>query len=106
MTTVGGHVVSKSEVYSWRVSPETKAALEDEARRRGVSLAELMETITQAWLESSSSRDPDDEAEQARLHAAARRVLGTIHGGDPHRSERVRATVQQRVRARREMKRG
>ena len=32
----------KSEVYSWRVSPDTKAALEDEARRLGESLSELL----------------------------------------------------------------
>ena len=35
--------MSKTEVYSWRVSPETKAALEEEARREGLTLAALLQ---------------------------------------------------------------
>jgi len=37
------------------------------------------------------------DAEQARLHAAAEKCFGTISGGDPHASEKVRETVRKRL---------
>jgi hypothetical protein len=66
--------MAKTAVYSWRVTPELKAELEERARREGRSLAEMLEEISRAWLRES--RSAEDAEEQARLHAAARRFAG------------------------------
>jgi hypothetical protein len=88
----------KSEVYSWRVAPTTKAALESEARREHQSMAALLERIAEEWLEARRRAEgADDGAEQRRLHAAAARAIGTISGRDPRRSERVRRYVRVRL---------
>ena len=87
----------KTEVYSWRVDPELKAGLEEAARGEGTSMARLLERIVNEWLQRSR-HESDDGAEQRRLHAAAARAIGKIHGGDPRRSreasERVRAKLR------------
>lgn len=90
----------KTEVYSWRMSPELKAALEDAARREGSPLAELLERIASGWL-AGNRPDASDEAAQQRLHAAARACFGSIRGGDAARSERVRERVRDRLRRQR-----
>ena len=82
--------MAKTEVYSWRVSSELKESLADLARRKGVSISELLEKAVRAWLGRVPSGD--DDREQKRLHADARRAFGAIAGGDPHRSESVRRT--------------
>ncbi len=79
----------KSEVYSWRLARDLKDALEDAARRERVSLSGLLERITREWLRTRPSA-ADDEAEQARLRAAAAPFIGSIKGNDAERSQRVR----------------
>jgi hypothetical protein len=87
----------KSEVYSWRVSADLKATLESEARRRNLSLAQLLEQVTRDWLDDRQNRNQDDTAEQARLQAAARQWIGGISGDNPRRSEMVRDLVRERL---------
>lgn len=72
--------MSKSEVYSWRVSPELKERLEDAARAEEMSMAGLLEQIALEWLEDHAQVD---EEEQRRLHEAARVCIGKLEGGDP-----------------------
>ena len=91
--------MKKSEVYSWRISPEFKAALEEAARDQGTSVAQLLERIVKAWLDRAAA-DGDEEALQRRLHAAAEKTIGTIRGGDPHRAEQARDRVRQKLRRR------
>jgi hypothetical protein len=90
----------KSEVYSWRVAPAVKAALEDEARREGESVGSLLERISLEWLDARR-RATDGNDEQARLHAAAAGTLGAIAGGNPDRSRSVRTAIRRRLAARR-----
>ncbi len=92
--------MSKSEVYSWRISPELKSALEDAARAERMSISKLLDGIVGAWLENADS-NRDQESLQQRLHAAAAKTLGKIHGGDPHRAERARDRVRKRLTKRR-----
>lgn len=91
--------MNKSEVYSWRLSPALKSALERAARAEQISLARLLERITQEWLQQESSVDEDEE-QQRRLHEAAAKTFGTIQGGDPYlaeqASERVRSIIRER----------
>lgn len=89
--------MAKTEVYSWRVDPQIKMALEDEARSENRSVAEVLNMIVQQWLETRKRRNGDDEAEQARLRAKVMKYVGTISGGDPHRSEKVREIVRKRL---------
>ena len=92
--------MAKTEVYSWRLDPKIKMALESEARSEGITLAEVLDRLAKQWLELRKQQNGDDDAEQARLHAAAAKCFGTISGGDPHRSEKVRETVRKRLRER------
>jgi hypothetical protein len=90
----------KSEVYSWRLSPDLKGALEEAARREQVSLSRLLERIAREWLKATTPAGENDEAEQARLRAVAMQFAGTIQGGDPDRAaeagKRVREVLARR----------
>jgi hypothetical protein len=87
--------MAKTEIYSWRLSPEVKRSLEDEARRRSVTLAKMLDQIAQEFL---SRRMHADDA-QDRIRAGAHRWIGSISGGGAPRSERVRQLVRERLRA-------
>ena len=84
--------MEKSEVYSWRVSAETKSRLEDEARRQHASVGELLERIVNEWLSKLPAKDA---SRQRALHTAAARFVGAIHGDDPRRAERASALVRE-----------
>jgi Ribbon-helix-helix protein, copG family len=83
----------KTEVYSWRLSPDLKADLEHAAREEGVSVSRLLERIAREWLKARPGA-ADDEAEQERIRASAMRFIGKLRGDDPDRS----ANVSERVR--------
>ena len=89
--------MAKTEVYSWRIAPETKAALEHAARRERGSIGRLLERLVHEWLASRRGGADSEETEQARLHAAAARTFGTIRGGNPHRSQHTRALIRQQL---------
>lgn len=91
--------MNKSEVYSWRLSPDLKEALEEAARERGASLSALLEEVVRGWLES----DPgvEEEGKQTRLHQVAARHLGVLAGRDPGRSQRVGEVLRERLGRRR-----
>jgi hypothetical protein len=91
----------KSAVYSWRLSPDTKAALEGEARQLGESLSRLLDRIAREWLEARRGGAFGTAEGQARIRAAANRAIGRIAGGKAQRAERARATVRQRLERRR-----
>jgi hypothetical protein len=92
--------MAKTEVYTWRLDPDFKMDLEAEVRRDGTTLAEVLDRLTKRWLQRRKRRNGDDEAEQARLHAAVMKYAGAISGGDPYASEKVREVVRRRVRER------
>ena len=89
--------MGKSEVYSWRLSRETKAILEEEARRHHMSLAGVLDRIVQEWRRRQEGPD-DDSAEQVRLHAAAAKSFGRIAGRHPYSAARTREVIRQRLR--------
>ena len=96
--------MSKSEVYSWRMSPALKSALEQAARAEQISLARLLERIVQEWLEKEFSAEEEEEV-QRRLHEAARACFGTIQGGDPYLAEQASERVRLKIRERYERER-
>jgi hypothetical protein len=87
----------KSEVYSWRLAPDLKCALEDAARRERTSVSGLLERIARERLGARAPAAADDEAEQARLRAAAAPYIGSLSSGDPELSERVRERVLEQL---------
>jgi hypothetical protein len=87
----------KTEVYSWRISAARKAELEDEARRQGTSLAELLEQITSTWLQQRRAGRNGEEAEQVALRKRVMATVGTIRTADPALSSRVREIVRGRL---------
>jgi hypothetical protein len=87
----------KTEVYSWRVSAEKKAELEEEARRQRTSLAHLLDQITTNWLSGRRNGRDGDEAEQAAIMRRVMTTVGTIRSGDPALSTRVREVVRERI---------
>ena len=93
--------MAKTAVYSWRLSSERRDALEREARREGVSVAQILDRIAEEWLTERGRDRGDDAVEQERLRRAALACAGTIHGRDPHRSETVGAAVRARLARRR-----
>ena len=86
----------KSEVYTWRVSPATKASLEEAARSTRRSVARLLDDVVADHLGSTNDRSESEIAHQRRLHARAARFLGCLAGGG-RRSERVRELVRARL---------
>jgi predicted DNA-binding protein len=93
----------KSEVYSWRLTPEMKMRLESEARRSGKSLAEVLEQISANWLDERTG-GYDDEME-VRLRKQVIATVGTIRGGDPHRASRSKELVREIIKRKHEKER-
>jgi hypothetical protein len=83
------------------VSPALKAALEEVARARGVSLSKLLEEATRAWLGEHADEVLAGDPEQERILKRALRWVGSIHGGDPQRATEARVRIRERLRRRR-----
>lgn len=94
--------MSRSEVYSWRLSPALKEALEEVAREERKSVGRLLEELAEERL-ASAERSPEGEArEQERLRSLALRYVGSIRGGDPRRAEEARQKLRERLGRRRQ----
>jgi hypothetical protein len=85
----------KTEVYSWRLSADRKAELEEQARREGTSLSALLDRVTAEWLAERRNGHADDDAEQAAIRRRVMSTVGTIRGTDPTRSERASELVRE-----------
>jgi hypothetical protein len=84
----------KTEIYTWRVSPEVKSALEMEARREMVNVAALLDRVTRQWLHDRRAKLAGDGAGQAKLHAQVAKSIGKIAGKNPLRSQSVRVLLR------------
>jgi hypothetical protein len=93
--------MGKSEVYSWRVAADLKAALEDAAREERTSVGELLGRIARQWLRERAAGASDSETVQRRIQASAERFVGSLAGGDPRRAERARREIRDRLAKRR-----
>jgi len=91
--------MEKSEVYSWRLDPRLKSALEDAARVAGLSVAGLLDRIVEEWLRREV--DEKERCEQeARVRESVATYFGSVRGKDPRRagesSRRVKAILRQK----------
>jgi hypothetical protein len=87
----------KTDVYSWRVSPARKAALEEAARVERTSVAKVLDRATDEWIRIRERSGGGDELEQARLRRAALRFFVALHGSDPDRSREARLRVRAKL---------
>ncbi len=90
----------KTEVYNWHIAFELKRTLEEAAKAENVSLAQLLEDIVMDWLSRRSQADVGEDEVQRQLHQAVAQTFGTIHGGDPNRSEKIRQRVRSKLKGR------
>ncbi len=91
--------MKKSEVYSWRIGSELKAALEESAHAEQTSVAHLLERIVKEWLSSVRSSESEEETQQ-RLHEAADKCIGKLQGGDPHLAEQASLRIREQLKGR------
>src|SRR6267143_377170 len=89
----------KTEVYRWRLPDELKSDLSREARRRGVSVSMILESVVREWLRKNAAQDREAKT-QKELHAAAERHIGVFRGHGSGAADIVRETVRGRVRER------
>lgn len=90
----------KTTVYSWRLSEERKAALEQLARKQKRSVSELIDQAVVRLLAQDS--DADGEELQRKLRQAAGHAIGRIAGGDPNRAADARSRIREKLQRRRE----
>jgi len=88
--------MAKEEVYSWRLSAETKTALEERARQNQSSVSELLNRIVGEWLIRQRQTNKD-EGEQQRLHQAALKTVGAFEGNDAERAANAKGLVRNRL---------
>ena len=92
--------MAKTEVYSLRLDPELKVALEQEARSLGISVAALLDRTVRRIVEEGNRKRLDDQEEQARINAAVEKVSGSISAGFDF-SQNVGAKIRAKLRRRR-----
>jgi hypothetical protein len=90
--------MSKSEVYSWRLTPELKAELEAAARAEKTSVSQIIEGVVRDWLATRERHYDKDE--QARIDRKLEACFGVFEGdGTSATNERIREIVGERIRA-------
>lgn len=93
--------MAKTEVYSWRVTADLKAALEDAAREERASVGELLGRMARQWLRDRAAGTSESAAVQRRIRASAGRFVGSLAGGNPRRAEGARGEIRERLAKRR-----
>jgi hypothetical protein len=85
---------SKSEVYSWRLSPALKADLEAAARAEKANVASVLERLVRDWLAARRPSEEEDAEQQRRMRerviAAAGKFSADIGSAT---NERVRQVM-------------
>ncbi len=89
--------MSKTAVYSWRVSPELKRRLESAAHEAGTSVGRILEVAAEAWLERDASPAAEEKSEQDRLRRAILAHAGAFTSGDRAGSSEVEGRVRERI---------
>ena len=93
--------MAKTEVYSWRLAADLKAALEDAAREEKTSVCELIGRIARHWLHDRAANAGESTVVQRRIRGSAMRFVGSLAGGNPRRAESARRVIRERLAKRR-----
>jgi len=90
--------MTKSEVYSWRLTPQLKARLEEAARAEKTTVGGLLEQAMVEWLAKRPLSREDDTDQQRRLRERALKAAGTVSIGlGPYTNERVREVMGEQL---------
>jgi hypothetical protein len=86
--------MSKSEVFSWRLSPALKADLEAAARAEKTNVTAILERLVRDWLATRRSSEDEDAEQQRRLRERVLGAVGTVSiGGPSATNKRVREVM-------------
>ena len=86
--------MSKSEVYSWRLSTELKTKLEAAARNEKTSIGAVLERVVREWLDARVSGNENDAEQQRQRRAAVMACAGVYKGdGTSATNKRVREVM-------------
>ena len=87
--------MSKSEVYSWRLTPALKGELEAAARAEKTNVSALLERLLREWLVTRRPSDEEDAEQQRRLRERLMKAVGAISAdlGGSATNERVREVM-------------
>lgn len=90
--------MQKTEAMNLPAPRSLKEELEEAARSRHTSVADLLEQIVREWLDRSRGKkakaaEDDDEEQQKRLRAELMKLAGSIEG-EPDWAESARSVVQ------------
>jgi hypothetical protein len=89
---------SKSEVYSWRLSPELKTKLQAAARDEKTSIGAVLDRVVREWLDARMPSAEEDAEQQRRLRERVMRTVGTASVGlGPYTNERVRQVITENL---------
>jgi hypothetical protein len=90
--------MSKSEVYSWRLTPALKMQLEAAARDEKTSIGAVLDRVVREWLAKRPLSEEDDAEQQRRLRERAMKAVGTVSIGlGPYTNERVREVMGEQL---------
>lgn len=87
----------KTEVYSWRLSAELKADLEEQARSESKPMSALLQELASDGLRARRNGRSNDANERAALLKRVMRTVGTIRSADPNLASKVKETVRARI---------
>jgi hypothetical protein len=86
--------MTKSKVYSWRLSPALKADLEAAARAEKTNVGVVLERLVRNWLATRPLSEEEDAEHQRKLRARVLKAVGTVSVGGPSATnERVREVM-------------
>jgi hypothetical protein len=77
--------MSKSEIYSWRLSTRLKTELEAAAKAEKASIDTILDRLVRAWLakRTPSEEGEDDAGQQRRMRERLLKAVGTVSVGGP-----------------------
>jgi hypothetical protein len=92
--------MSRSAVFSWRISKELKARLEAAAREEKADVGTVLERVVGEWLSKRPRQlTPEEDAEeQRRLREQMMKAIGTASIGlGPYTNTRVREVMGEQL---------
>jgi len=86
----------RTQVVSWRLTKDLKSALEEDARKRGLTVSAVLDSAVHKWLETSQA---EERRQSQRAQSQAAPFVGAIND-DTWSSTKVRQTVRDRIKRR------
>jgi hypothetical protein len=89
--------MSKSEVYSWRLSSQLKRQLEEAAAAEKASIGAILERVMRDWLRTREPSEEEDAEQQRRLRKQLFKVIERV-SAEKIRGPHLGSATNERVR--------